>query len=448
MSQEEYTIEELKKDKVNYHIKVIVPSKIIESETDLELSKVAKTATISGFRPGKVPMSMLRKKHHSSLRADIAQNKIIDLMNKIKSDNKLKTFTEPLIENVVNEDSKNLEFTLKYDLLPEIKLPDFKRMTIEKPVLDVQEKEIEAGLDKLARIHTTYDTQKETTAAKKGDKVIIDSQIFVDGKEFEEGKMTDFSVILGSGNLISEFEDQLVGAKAKSDITIKIKLPEDYIYKHFAGKPAEFKTHVKEVLIPSVPKIDDEFAKTLEINDLKELKAEVSLEIANAYLSEIYIDMKMKFFDKLENLLKFDVPEALLSKEINALKHQTEHSVAQDENTDKKSEKEREEYYKKLATRRVRIGLMLADYVQHKNIQITQNDINQEILKQARKFPSQASQIFELYYKDTRVRDTIHGTVLEDKAVQYIFENEISITEKKYTKEKLEKMLYEEDKRK
>lgn len=441
MSQEEYTIEELKKDKVNYHIKVVVPREVVESETNVKLNKFAKTAKKPGFRPGKVPISMLRKEYYSSLRLEVFQQKLTGLMNKIGSDSKIRTFTEPLIENVVNEDSKDLEFTLKYELLPEITLPDFKTITIEKPVLDIQEKDIQEGLNKLAQIHTAYNKSKETSASKQGDQVIIDSQGFIDGEEVENTELTDFKLVLGSGDLIPGFEDQLVGMKANSDVTVKVTFPEDYHNKNLAGKPVEFKTRVKQVFAPVVPKIDDEFAKTLEMKDLKELKEEVTSELENTYSSEIYTDMKMKLFDELDNLLKFDIPASLLSKEVNTLKYHTEHSGEQGADMAKKSDKEKEEYYKKLATRRVRIGLMLSDYAQHKNIQITQNDMNEEILKQARKIPHQASQLFEFYHKDVRARETIKAAILEEKAVRCIFENDISLTEKKYTQEKLKKML-------
>lgn len=441
MSSAQHKIKELKNDKVNYHVKVTIPNNVIESEIDLELSKVAKDAKMPGFRPGKVPLPMLRKKYHGSLRGDVVKNQIIKSMDSIKADKKLKVAAEPAIEDITNEDAKDLEFTLKYDLLPEIKLPDFKTIAMEKPVLDVQDKDIEEGLNSIAKMHITYDKPKKTAAAKEGDQVVIDTIGFIDGKEFKEGKVTDFKLVLGSGQFVPGFEDQLVGVKANSDITVKVTFPKDYFHKEFAGKPAEFKTHVKEVASPVTPKIDDEFAKTLKCKDLKELKEKISEEISKTYASQVHTDMKMRFFNKLEDLLKFDVPETLLSKEMHALRHQTEQSESEDEDIVNKSEKEKEAYYKKLATRRVRIGLMLAEYVKSKNIQITQNDLNEEILKQARQFPAQASQIFEFYHKDARARETIKGAVLEEKAVQYLFANEVAITEKKYKKDKLEKIL-------
>lgn len=441
MSSAQYKIKELKNDKVNYHIKVTVPNNVIESEIDLELSKVAKDAKMSGFRPGKVPLPMLRKKYHDSLRADVVKNQIIKSMDSIKADKKLKIATEPAIEDIKNENAQDIEFTLKYDLLPEIKLPDFKSIAMEKPVLEVEDKDIEEGLKKITEMHITYDKPKKTAAAKEGDQVIINTTGFIDGKEFKEGNLTDFKLVIGSGQFIPGFEDQLVGSKANSDVNVKVTFPKDYLHKDFAGKPAEFKTHVKEVFSPTAPKMDDEFAKTLKCKDLKELKEKISEEMSRTYASQVYTDMKMKFFNKLEDLLKFEIPETLLSKEINALKHQTEHSGEEDEDIAKKSDKEKEAYYKKLATRRVRIGLMLAEYVKSKNIQITQNDLNEEILKQAKQFPAQASQIFEFYHKDARARETIKGTVLEEKAMHYLFANEVSITDKKYKKDKLEKLL-------
>jgi trigger factor len=450
-------IEELKNDKTEYSAKVIFANKDINSLIEKELTTIAKTAKMDGFRVGKVPTTVLKKRYAASIRADVIGKKINEAADNIIKKNNLNIALDPVIDNLVNEEGKDLEFTLKCELLPEIKLPDFKKISIEKAKLEVSEKDVKEQLERLASFSKTY-AEESKTKAKDGDQVTIDAVGYVDGKAFEGGKLTAHKLVLGSKAFIPGFEDQLIGSKAGDDVTVKVDFPKEYHAKDLAGKPSEFKVQVKAVHKASSVKIDDEFAKKFHAKSVDELKEQIKKNIASGYESAIHTMMKMHLFNKLEDILKFDVPESLLKHELDALERQTagaDHEHDHDCNDDcdhdhgakskkKKSSKSENDELKKIASRRVKIGLMLAEYVKQNKIQIQEDDVRQAIFAQARNYPGQEREVIEFYQKNRDALDSLKGPIIEEKAVKAIFDKEITLTEKTYPKDKLEALLDKE----
>ena len=435
------SIAELKNDKTEFHAKVTIPVHHITSEIDKELKDIAKTAKMDGFRAGKVPTHILKKKYASSIRADIVRKKINSTIDELIKKNNLNIAIDPVIEDLENEDDKDLAFTLKFELLPEIKLPEFKKITIEKPVMEVTEKDIDEQINRIAEFSKTYDKESKGKAAS-GDQLTIDAVGYVDGKAFEGGKLEGNKLVLGSKTFIPGFEDQLIGSKAGDDVSVNVTFPENYHAKDLAGKPSEFKVQVKAVHKSNTPKIDDEFAKKFKCDTVEKLKEQIKENLSASYQEPIHVMMKMHLFDKLEDMLTFEVPKSLIEREVSILKKQSDQFT--DADLDKKSDKEKAEYFDKLATRRVRIGLVLAEYVKQKNLKITEDDIRQAIIAQARNYPGQEHQVIEFYQKDRQALEALKGPILEEKGVKEIFDNEIIINEKSYSKEKLEKLLEEE----
>lgn len=435
-------ITELKNDATNFHAKVVIPSKEIDVEVEKELAKLAKTAKLDGFRVGKVPASVLKKKYSEHLRVDAVRNTIVKAIGNVSKNQNLRTITDPEVDDLKNEEGKDLEFVLKYELLPEIPMPDFKTITIERPVLEVQDKDIDERLDQLLDMAKDY-SKEIKTKAKKGDQVTIDAVGYVDDKAFEGGKLTSHKLVLGSGAFIPGFEDQLIGTKAGDDVSVKVDFPKEYHEKSLAGKPSEFKVKVLFVHEETKGKIDDEFAKKFNFDTVDKLKNQIKTSMIESYSGPIETIMKMELFDKLEELLKFDIPNALLTREIAALKNQA--SQMDDEDLNAKSEKEQDAYFKKLASRRVRLGLMLAEYVKVHNLQIDKTDINQAIVAQAKHFPGRENEVMNMYLKNQQALESLKGPVLEDKAVRSIFDKEVKIIEKSYNKEKLEKLIDSEN---
>ncbi|WPX98645.1 Trigger factor [Candidatus Megaera polyxenophila] len=431
-------ITEIKNDKTDLHLKVNIPSKEISAEIEKELARLSKDAKIDGFRVGKVPTSFLKKKYGDSLRAEAVKNKIVKAIGDITKDRNLRVLMEPEIEDIIDEESKDLEFTLKYQLFPEITIPDFKNIAIEKPVLELKDKDIDEQLEKLVSTSKEY-KKINTSKAKKGDQVTIDAIGYVDGKAFAGGKLTAHKLVLGSGVFIPGFEDQLIGAKTGDDISVKVDFPKDYHEKTLAGKPSEFKVKILEVHSESEVKLDDEFAQKFKFENLGKLREQIAKNMQEVYEEPIKTMMKMALFDKLENMLKFDVPKTLLDKEIKILEKQA--AEVEDKELEEKSSKDKETYFAKLALRRVKLGLMLAEYVKIHKLEIEKTDIQKAIMDQAKNFPGRENEIIDFYLKHPKALESLKGPVLEDKAVKTIFEKEVKLLEKSYSKDKLEKLL-------
>jgi trigger factor len=434
-------IAELKNDKTEFHAKVTISAKEIEGEVDKELKNTAKTAKMDGFRVGRVPAHILKKKYGSSIKADIMKKKINFSVDEIVEKNKLNVAMDPVIEDLKDEDDKDLEFTVKFDLLPEIKLPEFKKISVEKPILEVTNKEVDEQIDRIANFSKTYENESKGKAAID-DQLTIDAVGYVGGKAFDGGKLDDHKLVIGSNAFIPGFEDQLIGSKTGDDLKVKVVFPKEYHAEDLAGKPSEFKVKVKAVHKPSTPKIDDEFAKKFKCDTVAKLKEQIKQNFSTSHKEPIHIMMKMNLFDKLEEILKFDVPKSLIEREVNVLEKQSDQFA--DPEIGKKSDKEKAEYFEKLALRRVRVGLVLAEYVKQKNLKITEDDVRQAIITQARNYPGHEQQVIEFYQKDRQALEALKGPILEEKGVKEIFDNEIIINEKTYSKDRLEKLLEKE----
>ena len=435
-------ISELKKDKTEFHAKVTISIHDISQQIDTELANVAKTAKMDGFRVGKVPLTVLRKKYVPTIRNGIARDKIDAATKQIIKDNKLNIAFDPAIDDFKNEDDKDIEFVLKFELLPVITLPDFKKISIEKPVLDVSKKDIDEQLDRILSFSKSYD--KETKSkAKSGDQVTIDAIGYVNGEAFDGGKLNAHKLVLGSKSFIPGFEDQLIGSKAGDDVSVKVDFPKDYHSKDLAGKPSEFKVKVLAVHQESTQKIDDEFAKKFKCENVEQLREQISKNISSNYDESILVLMKMKLFDKLEELLKFEIPASLLEREKEILKGQSS-KLGEDAEIKNMSDKEKVKYFDDLAARRVRIGLMLAEYVKQKGLSITEEDLRHALIEQAKNYPGQEQMVIEFYQKNKNALENLKGPILESKGVKAIFANEVVIKEKSYTIDKLEKFLENE----
>ncbi|BFD46529.1 MAG: trigger factor [Rickettsia endosymbiont of Sergentomyia squamirostris] len=440
-------VTELKNEGLDFEVKVVLPSSKIANEVQKELASLAKKVKLDGFRVGKVPISIVNKKYKQSVRSDVVNHEINHAVQHVIKDHKLKTVGEPQLENLRNEENEDIEFTLKFELLPDIELPDFKKMKITHPKLVIKEDDVNKQIDKLASISKIYNKESKGKV-KKGQEVTIDAIGYVNNEAFEGGKVTDYKLVIGSGTFIEGFEDQLIGTKIGDEVEVNVKFPEDYHMEQVAGQPAKFIVQVKAVHSADEVVIDDEFAKKFNCETLEELRDNISKSIENEYSEPIRILMKMSLFDQLEKLLMFNVPKSLIDQEISILKSQTEESNSDSDSIFKdKSEAEISEYYNKLVLRRVRIGLMLSEYMKIKNLHIEQKDLVSAIMAQARKFPGQETAIFDFYKKNPNALERLKGPLLEEKTVQHIFDNEVILEEKNYTKEKLEEFLAQEEDR-
>jgi len=446
----------LKNENLDFHIKVSIPADKINNKVQKELDSIAKKAKLDGFRVGKAPRNIINKRYKNSIRADVLQHQISHSVEDIIKEHKLNIVGQPKLEDLKNEEAEDLEFTLKFELFPKIQMPSFKEISIVAPELVVKDEEIDKKIDELAQTRKTYNKESDKEV-KEGDQVTIDAIGYVDGETFEGGAVTNHNLVIGSGAFIGGFEDQLIGSKKGEEVEVNVTFPENYHMKDIAGKAAKFIVQIKAVHLPEEPVIDDEFAKNFNYNTLDELRIFIKGMIKEKYAESINTIMKMSLFDQLESVLTFDVPQSLLVQEEKDLKIKAEQPNKEEMNDEDsmeidtlfkgKSEEEVKEYYHRLALRRVRVGLLLAEYTKIKELKIEAADLQKRIMDQARNFPGEEKAIYDFYRNNPNAVEYLKGPLLEEKTVKHIFDNEVTIIEQKYNKEELEEFLRQQEER-
>jgi trigger factor len=438
-------VNNIKNEGLERHYKVVVPSSDIHNKISASAQSVAKNYKMPGFRPGKVPVDLILKKHGDELRLELIEKQVNEIISKIVKENNLELASQPQIDDLKQESGKDLEFILKFELLPEVTIPDFKKIKLEKPVPAITEKDIDEQVVKFTERYKEFKKASSKTKAKKGDEVLISFEGFIDGKAFEGGKSNEHALELGSGAFIEGFEDQLIGTKEGDEKTIKVKFPDSYPSKEVAGKDAEFVVIVKEVRNAEVPEINEEFLKKVNIENVEKLRSRLEEEVKREYEESIRTIMKVKLFDELEDKLTFAAPQSLIEREYKVLWDQLQEIREVDETIKQKDEKELEKYYRKVAARRVKIGLMLAEFAKVKDIKITPEDLNKAVYQQARSFPGNPMALFDFYKKNPKALESLRGPILEDKAVSKIFDSEIELKAKEYKLSALDKIIDEEN---
>lgn len=431
-------ITELKSEGLKKSFKVIVEKNDFAKEVDAKLVKIAKTAKIQGFRAGKAPLAMIKKKYESEVMAEALDDAIRNGSNKVLKDKELRPATQPSIKIVSFGEGKDLEFDMDVEILPEIKLGDFAKISLDKLVADVPAEEVEKAVSYLAN------ARKETTvvdgkAAQKGDTVMIDFVGSVDGVEFDGGKGDNYPLELGSASFIPGFEDQLIGAKAGDKVDVKVKFPENYHAKDLAGKDSVFAVTIKEVREPKAVEINDELAKSLGAESLDKLKENLTTRIKSDYDNAARMKLKRQLLDALDKEYKFDVPETLVDAEYKAIVDQYEQAKKYNQlDEEEKSKKEDDllKEYKDIAIRRVKLGLLLSEVGQDAKISIKPEDINAAIMNEAKKYPGQEQMVLDYYLKNKQAVEALKAPIFEEKIIDHIL-TLVKLNEKKVSVEEL-----------
>ncbi len=426
--------------------KVVVPAGDLARRLDDELVSLQKRANIPGFRPGKVPQQHLRRMYGKSVMADVLQNAVNEVNRKIVTENGLKLAFEPAvsfpqeqgeIENVISAKS-DLEYTVALEVLPKIEIADHSDITIEKQVAEVPDADVMAAIERMAEPSRPY-TDKGAAAAANGDRVTVDFVGRIDGVEFDGGKGEGIQVQLGSNSFIPGFEDQIVGMKPGEQKLVKVRFPDNYQAAGLAGKDAEFDVTAKLVEAPGELKVDDELAKQYGLEDLSKLKDAVRSSLGAELEGAARRKMKRKLLDALDAKYAFDLPPTLLDQEFNAIWNNvaTEMKAAnksfEDEGT---TEDAAREDYMKIAARRVRLGLVLAEIGEKAEVKVTDEEVSQGLVARARQFPGQEKQVWEFYRKNPERLAEIRAPIFEEKVVDHIL-GQVKVAEKTVTKEAL-----------
>ncbi len=415
-------ISELKSEGLNKAYKVVMPKEDFVKEVDGKLAQIAKKAKIQGFRAGKAPLSMIKKKYQGEVMGEALDDAVRNGSNQVLTEKKLRPANQPAIKILAFGEDKDLEFEMNVEVLPDIKLGDFSKIVLDKQTAEVPAEEVDKALGYLAN------ARKETVKADgkkaaKGDVVMIDFVGSVDGVEFKGGKGNDYPLELGSGSFIPGFEDQLIDAEAGAKVDVKVKFPADYHAKDLAGKDAVFAVTVKEVREPKKVEINDELAKSLGAESLEKLKETLASRIKTDYDNASRLKLKRQLLDILDKEYNFDVPASLVDAEYAAIVNQYEQAKKTgqlDEDEKGKKEDDLLKEYKNIAVRRVKLGLLLSEVGQNAKISIKPEDINAAIMNEAKRYPGQEQMVLDYYLKNKQAVEALKAPIFEEKIIDHI----------------------------
>ncbi len=419
--------------------KVVVSAADIARKIDVELEEVAKKANLPGFRPGKAPKGVIKKRFGQSVMGDVLQRAVQDTTSQTLLERNLKPAMQPKIEVTSFDEGKDLEYTVSLEVLPEIVPVDFKTIDLERPKAEPGEAEIAKALDSLATSQRKTQKVETPREAKLGDTAVIDFEGFMEGEAFPGGKGSDHPLELGSNQFIPGFEAQLVGKKAGDKVDVNVTFPAEYGSEKLAGKAATFKVEIKELREPLPVTIDDEFAKGLGFEDLETVKKVVKDQLSRDYQRASRAKVKRALLDKLSETHSFEVPPGMLDMEFQQIWGQVEadrkRGVEDPEHKGKTDDQIKEEY-KAIALRRVRLGLLLAEVGRANDVQVTQDEVNRALGEQVRRFPGQERQVVEFYRSNPELLAQLRAPIFEEKVVDFILEL-AKVTDKPVTVEEL-----------
>ena len=404
---------------------ISVPAADIEAKMNGRLNELSQSVTIPGFRPGKVPMGLLKKRFGDAVRGEILEATIQDTTQDAFTDEGIRPALQPKVDVVKFEDGEDLEYTVALELLPEIEPMDFAKLELERMVVEPTEKAIGEAMGRLAEQRFEFKPVEDGRAAAEGDQVRIDFVGSIDGEEFEGGTAEDFVLQLGSGQFIPGFEEQLIGVVPGGEKTVEVSFPDDYAAENLKGKAASFAVTVKEVLGPGSVTLDDAFAESLGMDDLAALNGAVKEQLEREYGQISRNRLKRTLLDTLSESHSFELPPGMVDQEFEAIWAQIKDAKENDkldEDDKDLSEDDLRARYTAIAQRRVRLGLLLSEVGSANNIQVGQEDLNRAMMEQAQRFPGQESRIFEYFQNNPQAIRELQAPIFEEKVVDFIIE--------------------------
>ena len=420
-----------------------LPAADLAAQVDAKLKEAQPEIEMKGFRKGKVPMALLKKQYGQRVMGDAMQEAIDSALRNHLETSGDRPALQPKVEMVNGENWKegdDLVVDVTYEALPAIPEADLTGVELERLVVSAGDEQVTEALENLAKNAQSFEDRKKGSKAKDGDQVVIDFKGMVDGEAFEGGSAEDYPLVLGSNSFIPGFEAQLVGAKAGDEVKVEVKFPEDYGHPTLAGKDAVFETTVKAVKAPKAAELDDELAKKFGADDLEALKTQIRERLESEYKGASRQILKRALLDKLDALVKFDLPSSLVDAEASQIAHQLWHEEHPEEHGHNHGEIETTDEHKSLAERRVRLGLLLAEIGQKAEITVSDQEMTQAVLRQARQYPGQERAFLEFIQQNPQAQQQLRAPIFEDKVVDHIVEG-AKVSDKSVTKEELEKAI-------
>jgi trigger factor len=429
--------------------RVVVPATELDAKATARLSDLKDKVKLNGFRPGKVPVAHLKRVYGKSVMAEVIEQTVTEANGKIVEDNGFRLALQPKVALPEDQDEvkgviegeKDLTYTVELELLPKIELGNFKELKVEKPVVEVSDAEVDETIARIADANRPY--SPKDGAAAKGDRVSVDFVGTMDGEKFEGGSGEDVQVVIGSNSFIPGFEEQLEGINVGETRTVSVSFPEAYAARALAGKPASFEVTAKAIEAPGELVLDDEFAKTLGQESLAKLKELVRQRIESEHAGVARQKIKRTLLDALDAAHQFDVPAGLVEQEFAGVWEQVKQDLAAQNRTfadEDTTEDEAQAEYRRIAERRVRLGLVLAEIGERNNIQVSDDEVTRAVVERARQFPGQEQQVWDYYRRNPQAMASVRAPLFEEKVVDFLLEL-ADVTEKKVTREE----LYKED---
>jgi len=434
-------IKETTNDGLKRAYAITIPADEIEGRVTKEIKKIAPQVRMPGFRPGKVPANLVRKMHGEQIHAQAVNDVIRESVDKTIADNELRPAMQPKVEMGEGyEEGKDATLTVELEVLPQVEAPDTDGLKIERLTVPVDETQIDETLERIAGQNKSYKDAAKTRKAKEGDQLIIDFVGRVDGEEFEGGKAEGAPLVLGSGQFIPGFEEQLTGAKTGEEKTITVTFPENYQAAHLAGKEAEFDVTVQQVKVEDETTLDDDFAKNMGLESLDKLKELIRGQLEQETAGLTRTQMKRALLDQLAAGHDFAVPQGMVDAEFDQIWTQLQQEAARSDDpeaTIKEMEDEKDDY-RHIAERRVRLGLLLSEIGQKNNVQVTSQEMSMLIQQAAQQYRDEDRQKFVQYIQqEPMAAAQLRAPLYEDKVVDFLFDK-AEITDREVTREELE----------
>lgn len=431
-------VTELTADGLKREYKVVVQAGEIEDRVARRLDELRQKIRMPGFRPGKVPVSLLRKQYGRSVMGEVLEQAVNQGSQKAISEHELRPALQPKIEVTSFDEGADLEFTMALEVLPKVPAIDLKAIALTRLVADVDDDAVQKSLDNLAKRAQEFAPPAAPRASQEGDRLTIDFEGTIDGVPFEGGKGEGFPLVLGSGFMIPGFENQLIGTGKDEERTLEVTFPEDFPKAELASKAARFTVTVKELEEPKPVAIDDDLAKGQGFDDLAALEKVIRESIEREYAQVARMRLKRALLDHLAEQHRFGVPAGMVDLEFDAIwkQLQEERERAGEELADGKSEDELREEYRGIAERRVRLGLILSDVGQSNELKIEQNELNAAVVAQARRYPGQEQQVVDFFRSNPQAIEQLRAPLYEDKVVDFILQM-ASVTDQKVAVEEL-----------
>ncbi len=421
---------------------IVVTAAELDDKVNEKLTEAQPEVEMKGFRKGKVPMALLKKQFGQRLLGEAMQESIDGAMNQHFENSGERPAQQPEVK-MTNEDWKegdDVQVEMSYEALPEVPEVDLKSIKLEKLVVKADDAAIEEALNNLAETAQNFKARRKGSKSKDGDQVVIDFVGKVDDEEFEGGSAEDYPLVLGSNSFIPGFEEQLVGVKVDDVKDVNVTFPAEYGAEHLAGKDAVFACTVKEVKEPVAAEIDDELAKKFGAEDLSGLKSQILERLEAEYTDASRAVLKRGLLDALDEKVSFELPPSLVDAEAKQIAHQLWHEENPEVTDHDHEEIEPTDEHKSLAERRVRLGLLLAELGQKAEVEVTDAEMSQAVMNQARQYPGQERQFFEFVQQNAQMQQQLRAPIFEDKVVDYVFEL-ARVAEKEVSKDDLQKAV-------